>query len=243
MKKQTYIKLTALLLLAGFIVSASSVRGQLTNTTLCLGDSLTAGNYPLYLQALIVTPTTNGGYAGDTIDQIEARWNSTYSNSGFTYAVILAGINDVKADTAAATIETNLNELWTHVKNGTGRHLIVCTLTPFNGSSEYTAPRQEVLETVNTWINETAPTLGYTVIDLYTALGDPADPTKLNPAYDSGDGLHPNDAGLNVMAREIATAYPTHTAPLSSQPMDYLGGLFSGGIISLIIVMVILKRI
>ncbi len=33
---------------------------------------------------------------------------------------------------------------------------------------------------------------------------DPADPLTMNPAYDSGDHLHPNDAGYQVMASAIS---------------------------------------
>jgi lysophospholipase L1-like esterase len=32
---------------------------------------------------------------------------------------------------------------------------------------------------------------------------DPANPLRLNPAYDSGDQLHPNDAGYQAMADAI----------------------------------------
>jgi lysophospholipase L1-like esterase len=34
-------------------------------------------------------------------------------------------------------------------------------------------------------------------------MGDPADPLRLNPAYDSGDHLHPNDAGMAAMAGAV----------------------------------------
>ena len=32
---------------------------------------------------------------------------------------------------------------------------------------------------------------------------DPSDPEMLNPAYDSGDHLHPNDAGYRAMGEAI----------------------------------------
>jgi hypothetical protein len=34
-------------------------------------------------------------------------------------------------------------------------------------------------------------------------LRDPADPSRLDPAYDSGDHLHPNEAGYRVMAQQV----------------------------------------
>jgi lysophospholipase L1-like esterase len=41
------------------------------------------------------------------------------------------------------------------------------------------------------------------VSDFDAATRDPADPLKFLPAYDSGDGLHPNDAGYEAMANAI----------------------------------------
>ena len=35
------------------------------------------------------------------------------------------------------------------------------------------------------------------------AVADPYDPQMLNPAYDSGDHLHPDDAGYQAMADSI----------------------------------------
>ena len=44
------------------------------------------------------------------------------------------------------------------------------------------------------------------VIDFDAAAHDPAHPTRLLPAYDSGDHLHPNDAGYQAMANAIDLA-------------------------------------
>jgi hypothetical protein len=41
------------------------------------------------------------------------------------------------------------------------------------------------------------------VIDLDAAVADPATPTQLLPAYDTGDHLHLNPAGLRAMADAI----------------------------------------
>ena len=41
------------------------------------------------------------------------------------------------------------------------------------------------------------------VIDFDTVMRDPSHPTRLLPAYDSGDHLHPNDAGYRAMADSI----------------------------------------
>jgi lysophospholipase L1-like esterase len=41
------------------------------------------------------------------------------------------------------------------------------------------------------------------VVDFDLALRDPEHPTSILPAYDSGDHLHPSDAGYRAMADAI----------------------------------------
>ncbi len=41
------------------------------------------------------------------------------------------------------------------------------------------------------------------VLDFDKVLRDPAAPSKLNPAYDSGDHIHPNDAGYQALAASV----------------------------------------
>jgi lysophospholipase L1-like esterase len=70
---------------------------------------------------------------------------------------------------------------------------------PFPGfwSSELEAKRQAV----NRWIR-TGKAYD-AVIDFDRVLRDPSQPTRLLPAYDSGDHVHPNDAGCQVMADAV----------------------------------------
>jgi lysophospholipase L1-like esterase len=44
------------------------------------------------------------------------------------------------------------------------------------------------------------------VIDFAHAVADPAHPERLNPAYDSRDHLHLNDAGYAAMANAVNLA-------------------------------------
>ena len=41
------------------------------------------------------------------------------------------------------------------------------------------------------------------MIDFDALMRDPANPGKLAPAYDSGDGLHPSLAGYKAMADAV----------------------------------------
>ncbi len=44
------------------------------------------------------------------------------------------------------------------------------------------------------------------MVDLNGVLADPEDPDALG-VYDFGDHLHPNDAGYEVMAEEVAECF------------------------------------
>jgi lysophospholipase L1-like esterase len=78
------------------------------------------------------------------------------------------------------------------------------TLTPFQGAAYYSAAGEAKREAVNQWIRTSHGFDG--VIDFDRAVRDPASPEQLLPAYDSGDHLHPNDAGYQAMANAINLA-------------------------------------
>jgi len=85
-----------------------------------------------------------------------------------------------------------------------GIRVIGATILPFKADYESAAEFQRaeaIREAVNNWI------LGSgkydAVADFAAAVADPADPQQLNPSYDSGDHLHPNDAGYRVIATAI----------------------------------------
>jgi lysophospholipase L1-like esterase len=90
----------------------------------------------------------------------------------------------------------------------THRRVIGVTLSPF-GRYAYWSPAVEAERAaINRWIRTTRVFDG--IIDFDHALRDPAHPSWLAPGYDSGDGLHPNDAGHAVMARSIPLSLFTH---------------------------------
>ena len=57
---------------------------------------------------------------------------------------------------------------------------------------------------VNRWIRTSGSFDG--VVDFSRALGRAGDPNELAPRYDSGDHLHPDDAGAARMAAAVPTA-------------------------------------
>jgi hypothetical protein len=75
------------------------------------------------------------------------------------------------------------------------------TITPFGGSIIDSVTAGQTRDAVNHWIMTSRAFDG--VIDFAGAVADPANPSVLRPAYDSGDHLHPNDAGGQAMATAV----------------------------------------
>ncbi|NUP38648.1 MAG: SGNH/GDSL hydrolase family protein [Streptomyces sp.] len=80
-------------------------------------------------------------------------------------------------------------------------HVIGATLMPDEGNGYYSPAAEAIRRSVNRWIRTSGAYDG--VIDFDRTMRDPANPAALNPAYDSGDHIHPNDAGMKAMANAI----------------------------------------
>lgn len=76
------------------------------------------------------------------------------------------------------------------------------TLTPFEGANYWTAEEEEARETFNAFVR--SQTSGCdAVVDQDRATHDSAHPARYLAAYDSGDHLHPNDAGHRAIAGAV----------------------------------------
>ncbi|MEV6942822.1 SGNH/GDSL hydrolase family protein [Streptomyces sp. NPDC051172] len=80
-------------------------------------------------------------------------------------------------------------------------HVIGATLMPDEGNGYYTPAAEAIRQSVNRWIRAGNAFDG--VIDFDRTMRDPANPTALDPAYDSGDHIHPDDAGMKAMSDAI----------------------------------------
>jgi lysophospholipase L1-like esterase len=78
-----------------------------------------------------------------------------------------------------------------------------CTLTPLQGfvPDAVFAVVEAKRRAVNDWIRTGGEYDAVIDFDLITR--DPTVPTRLHPLYDSGDHLHPNDAGYEAMGYAI----------------------------------------
>jgi lysophospholipase L1-like esterase len=90
------------------------------------------------------------------------------------------------------------------------------TLTPFQGAGYWTSQGETEREAINAFIR--GGTSGCDgIIDQDSATHDPANPTMYLPAYDAGDHLHPNEAGLQAIANAVNLAlFSTTSIPVIS---------------------------
>jgi hypothetical protein len=82
-----------------------------------------------------------------------------------------------------------------------GIRIFGATLTPYQRCDCFTPEGEAIRDGLNHWIR-TSPLLdGY--VDFDQATRDPQHPLQYLPQYDSGDHVHPSDAGYQVMANAI----------------------------------------
>lgn len=143
-----------------------------------------------------------------------ARFNrDVLAQNGVRYLVVLEGINDIgwphmsaKYAGEAVTAEQMIAALDQIAERAHEHGIFVFggTLTPFGGAFYQTADGETEREAVNQWIRTGGAFDA--VIDFDKITRDPGNPVRFLPAYDSGDHLHPNDAGYEAMGHAVAQA-------------------------------------
>jgi len=140
----------------------------------------------------------------------EARFaRDALDQPGVRDVIVLEGINDIGDSTgprhpdAGFTPARIIAGYWDLIAQAHARGVRIfgATLLPYQGAGYYSPAGETIREAVNAWIRTSGAFDG--VIDFDAVMRDPAGPLWLNPAYDSGDHLHPNDAGYQAMADAI----------------------------------------
>jgi lysophospholipase L1-like esterase len=125
--------------------------------------------------------------------------------AGVRHIIVLEGINDIgnarQNPTPTATDLIAGHKQLIERAHARGITIYGATLTPFSGAAYFTAEGEAKRQALNDWIRTSR---GYdAVIDFDAATRDPAHPAQFMAQYDSGDHLHPNDAGYKAMADAI----------------------------------------
>lgn len=156
----------------------------------------------------------NSGIAGNTVtftaddegggEPAVVRFDrDVLTQSGARALILFEGTNDLARGIAATELINGLRSLADRAR-AKGLTVVGATILPRScGPNAWDAFRYEPQRAqVNNWIRSSDAFAA--VADLDAALRNPKQPECLNPRFDSGDGLHPNQEGM----RRIAEAMP-----------------------------------
>ncbi|HEY6306654.1 MAG TPA: SGNH/GDSL hydrolase family protein [Candidatus Angelobacter sp.] len=141
------------------------------------------------------------------------------AQAGVKYVIVGLGINDIAfpgsltpltEQVSAESVISGYRQLIARAHQK-GIRVIGTTNPPFENAflgdppiTFYTPEKEMVRQKVNTWILSGAEFDA--VVDFDLVLRDPSHPTQLLPGYDSGDHLHPNNAGCIAEGNAVPIA-------------------------------------
>ena len=138
------------------------------------------------------------------------------SQPGVRSVILLEGINDLgfsqepntgclapNTEVTPAQLIAGYQQIITRV-HARGLRIYGATLMPAQGFGYWSATAEQKRQVVNHWIRTSGAFDG--VIDFAAVISYPGHPELIDPKYDSGDHLHPNDGGYQAMADAINLA-------------------------------------
>ena len=136
------------------------------------------------------------------------------AQTGVRWLIILAGVNDIgtrlkaseknegwaTADDIIAAYQQMITRAHAHGISAYG-----ATILPFQGSSYFSPETEADRQKINRWILSSGAFDG--VVDFDKITRDPQLPSRLLPAFDTGDHLHPNPVGYAAMADAVPLSW------------------------------------
>jgi lysophospholipase L1-like esterase len=198
------------------------------------GDSITRGDatttdgeqrYPDHLQARLLASgidgavVLNAGLGGNRLlrsqvgpPMTERFGRDVLSVPEATHVIIMGGLNDLGLPAIVGGPRPTAGEIidalfgLAHRASRQGIQPVLATLTPIL-ASRYDSFRADGNEDIRQAVNHAIRTQReWPTADFATALADRDDPSRIAAAYDSGDGVHPSDAGARALANAIDLA-------------------------------------
>lgn len=128
-----------------------------------------------------------------------------FAQNGVDTVVLFAGINDLRWGSPPAAVISGIGQI-ARLAHEYDLRVFVATLGPCGGELRCTPEVERARQQVNAHLraqrnDPVSPFEG--VWDFDEVLRDPEDPARLLPAYDSGDHIHPGDAGLRALAESV----------------------------------------
>ena len=165
-----------------------------------MGDSITDAWGRKYGKFFPGKPYINRGISGQTTPQMLIRFRPDVIALKPKAVVILAGTNDISGNTGPATleeIEGNLTSM-AELAKANGIKVVFSSVMPVTDAIKPQTERRspEKIRALNEWIKSYAAKTHAVYLDYYSAMVDDKGMLKTELTY---DGLHPNDAGYQLI--------------------------------------------
>jgi lysophospholipase L1-like esterase len=213
-----------------FLDGVDVVNSHTNGAIVTLGNSITDGygstvdgnnTYPHLLaervnESNVQKSVLNAGIGGNEIiggdptggKSVLARLDrDVLAQTGVSDVILLEGLNDIGHAFEDPTTTVTAEQLIAGIRqvvsrvHAQGVRIFGGTLTPYKRYTYYGKQGEETRQTVNAWIRDTGIFDG--IIDFDKAIRDPNDHQRIRPEYDSGDHIHPSDAGYQAMAEAV----------------------------------------
>ncbi len=165
-----------------------------------MGNSITEGWAPLFAKEFPGKPYIGRGIGGQTTPQMLVRFRQDVVALKPAVVVILAGTNDIAGNTGPSTlemIEDNLASM-AEVAKANGIRVVLSSVLPvFDYPWKPGLEPAQKIVALNAWIKSYCASQGCIYLDYHTAMADTRQGMRSELA---SDGVHPTEAGYQVMA-------------------------------------------
>ncbi|HEY3161212.1 MAG TPA: SGNH/GDSL hydrolase family protein [Vicinamibacterales bacterium] len=167
-----------------------------------VGATFAVANVAIAGNRVLTEGNAPGGFGGNAGVNALARFDrDVLAQPGVTHVVVMEGINDIGAAQAAVEDLIAAHRQLVERAHARGLKIYGATLTPYEGAAYFSQEGEAKRKALNQWIRTSG--MYDAVIDFESVIRDPAAPTKMRAEFDSGDHLHPNDAGYKAMGESV----------------------------------------